>query len=62
VQAMTDAERISALEKELRVCRKSFKNIDQLLEDEFGGFYLSAPKDTPLDKVKGIIKEAQADD
>ncbi len=32
------------------------REIDMLLENEFGGFYLSAPTGTPLAKVRGLLR------
>ena len=40
---------IEALEIERR-------QIDQLLEDDFGGFYLSAPDELPLGKIRKLLR------
>jgi hypothetical protein len=50
IQAMEKAEeRISELESTLRA-------VDAALENEFGGFYLSAPEGDPMGDIREMLR------
>lgn len=37
-----------------------YHRLDQLLENEFGGFYLSAPAADPMGQIRAIVRSGKA--
>jgi hypothetical protein len=42
---------------EVAELRRKLATVDQLLENDFGGFYLSAPDNVPLGQVRRILRD-----
>ena len=54
IQRLTDM--VSAMQEQINGLRERAAEADRLLENEFGGFYLSAQDDEPLGRVRDMLR------
>lgn len=52
----TDVTELDKLRNTVDLAKRVLAACDQQLESEFGGFYLSAPDDEPLGKVRRMLR------